>query len=502
MNFNKYKTFVAHALILLLSSFLLHIGTVESSPLECALNRVIRTSENLPLQNRSYTRLIDEAYDEAVTPFLRGVKSSDDIITKITSSIDEAISSGEMYGHKLKVKEIESLKHERDILQGVQDNPALLKELEINGFDLKNYLQGTYQSDLGKLKPYIDLLTEKSAKSDILLDFLKGKGPPDSANALKEVHEEMGHKGALLSSQMDNAAIREVFKNNPILTGYLHEFPGMSEAVLAFEKGLISKADFKKQLAANLFHNGPSKGFWQLLEDAFIPGAALGANQQNNVAGLFQGTVFDISQGTGSVVRPTYQNSYSFESFVGTFMDRMSQGTRGGYRKIDAEIPGDPLDNIINLGGQTSIGGTRAQIDRLRELASNATHLTDAQRLLIKNMANAGIKYLDEYLERSNQALITARDLSGNVIRGGPFSPTKVPELSIRHNDSSGQITRFVRNEDGSYLYQITKDDEVVSSRTLPSETAGDDIRGIYDQFLARDEALYGDPMRDLYFNF
>ena len=457
-----------------------------------------------------YAKLIDDSLDHPTSTLLRGVSNSSDLAKRQRQLIEEAIETGMLYGKKLPPKELESLKHQKDLLDAVLENPEMMKKLREEGFDFDGFIRGTADSDMGKLEVYRKLLTDASPKSDLMFDFLKGKGPAKATEALGEVLEDMGfEKGQFLfNSKLDNADIRDTFGKLPVLTGYLHELPGMSDAVMAYSKGLIGKEQFKAQLRANLFHNGPSDGFWNLLEGTFIPGAAKGGGHQATMADLFSGGVFDVSKGKGSTVRPNYGAPSSFESFVGTFYDRMSQGTKGGYLKINEELSFmPPLDNVRNLVVQENATWTLQQLNRLKAMAGDAKSLRPHEQRRVREMIDTGMDRIKAQQSRMEGLIKFPVDDAGKVIK-----PPQAMEITHKVRKRQGRNYRYESHKETFEVSKVddkgapleykrvlyNKSGEVKSSETLSPQDAWGRIKKSTKEVLDREEAYHGNPMTEL----
>ena len=229
--------------------------------------------------------------------------------------------------------------HQKDL-----DGFLLTAREKVAGINRDALYNGMADSDKGKHSSYKKLLTEASPASDALLAFCKGEGPGGSV--LREILKDGGLGDALLlNPTLTNAQLRELFQKVPGLQGFLHEIPGMADALTALEVGALTRDQFKAQIRANLFHNGPGEGFWKLLAEVFMPGAMRGAGYDPAV--VFSGTVF----GKGEGGKLSYPMPVSAEGVVHTVSDRLSQGTTGGVIKIYYEIIGfsKPLQAIAEL---------------------------------------------------------------------------------------------------------------------------------------------------------
>ncbi|MCR9204985.1 MAG: hypothetical protein NXH75_10430, partial [Halobacteriovoraceae bacterium] len=209
---------------------------------------------------------------------------------------------------------------------------------------------------------------------------------------------------------------------HPILLGYFHEFPGMIDAVLAFELNKLSKTEFKNQVLVNLGHSGPSAGYWKYLEEVLIPKAL--SDKKEVLDDVFQGTQYQIEKHGDA--HPHYFSPTSFESYVSTFFDRMSQCTRGGYIKIDYEISGNPLNAVWNLLLNDNNKGTVKQLNLLKKQMEESPHFSEEKKKFFIKLSNSGIQYLKRYLkflkkrvhyEKSNSEEFLTLNIDGRMIK-------------------------------------------------------------------------------------
>lgn len=294
----------------------------------------------------------------------------------------------------------ESLQHQDDLIEGLNDDIA--KALEAEGFDINAFYRGVVDSDMGKLAKYRALLTDESKKSDLLLSVLAGRGPKKSTEALRELLDQLGFKDKwLLNPNMTPAQLRQMFKDVPMLTGFLHELPGMADAIILFEKGVISKQQFMKQMAANLFHNGPQAGFWDFFTTQLVPGKFGLSNGKNPLAAnFFEGTVFEGARNADGVIVPVYPSPKSFEGATHSFLDRMSQGTRGGVKKIFYEVHGTTPNKIGQMGDLmfgSNPKGTMAQLDKLGDDAKLIADMSPGAQKKFQDLVGAGKQRLEKY---------------------------------------------------------------------------------------------------------
>lgn len=351
--------------------------------------------------NADDSKLIDDALKHPTSKILNEIPkgmSNEDLYSSKQSEIlktygDFNSQKKSLFHHLLKEKEIASLRHQLDLIKAIERNNPLKKELLALGFDFKSYLRGSYDSDMGKLKAYQELYLLPSGKSSLLFSFLQGKAPQKSILALHEVLEKYGLPvRPFLNPELSHEKLRSLFLDFPILLGYLHEFPGMVDAVIAFEKGILSKKEFQNEILVNLGHSGPSAGYWNFLEKNLLPRAFERMKRRDELTLLFKGTLFE--DGANGI--PQYAKPTTFESYISTFFDRMGQATRGGYFKIDFEVDGNPITNVQSLLLENNNSNTQKQIKVLLQLL-DSSKLGEKQKAFLKNLFLQGIKYLQRY---------------------------------------------------------------------------------------------------------
>lgn len=386
------------------------------------------------------SRLIDKAMQHPTSEIVREAKNSQDYINRqleLFNRIDHGHSLEEstLFGRQLAPKEKASIFHQKDLFSAYLNNPNLNKHLEELGFDGNSYLSGSYESDLGKLESYQALFTEKSAKADLFYLFVQGKGPERSIKELHLALDEMSEpRLPFLNPNLNVEELRQAFKDYPILKGFLHELPGMIDAVLAFETGLISAKEFREQIHVNLFHCGPSAGYWQFLKGHLIPQSFEVKNQKQLYKEIFKDGLF-MKDGHHTLY---YGAPSTFESFVSTLFDRLSQATKGGYLKIDWEIGGNPILNANALLLEKNIPWTIEQLKLLELQAKKAKLLKNEQRDLLGTLIRKSIQYLKSYQNLINERVAFERKPEGVLLKIKLVKKSKNTETVASFNNDKG----------------------------------------------------------------
>ena len=277
-----------------------------------------------------------------------------------------------------------SVQHQNDMLKALYDEELQIA-LQRANVDVASLREGITDSDAGKLAVFSSsafLFTSEA--SDRFLDFLKGLEPDTHAGKdLRELLDSSGFKGkTLFNPELTNSTIRQILRAAPVLRSFLHEIPGIKDAMVDRNADVISSEQFKKRVGANLFHNdgGGSEfaaGFWQKKFTDDIVAKAILEHPDPLVRAFFELTVFaGIKQ--GGATPPRYPAPISVEGFFHAILDRMSQGTRGGIIKIFVQ-------NGRSLAGATEVlthvpEDTFLQLTALGKAVTHAKFLTSEQR--------------------------------------------------------------------------------------------------------------------------
>ena len=430
-------------------------------------------------------------------------------VGKVEKSFNEYIKSVE---GKLTPKELESLKHQKDLVDAM-NNPEIAKRIQASGVDIEALTKGILDSDYGKLESGKKLLTEKSFESDHLLDILRGKDQTKSGQAYKKHMDEIGRSGQTdLNPALSNNEQRGVMSKFPVLTGQLHELPGMSRAFKDFEAGLITERQLIDRLNANRGHNHSglqagskaSRGlsgneitpFWEDLEGKFIPGSL-----KNDPAAFkfYENTVYDSGKRTAEgVVVPKYPNPNQQSVIIHSVFDRLSQGTGGGNIKIFYETAGAPLAQnpklpIGQIGDLTNFGKKNGLNNLANQLTG--TIIKKDEKNFIETFSNADrtnvqFRGLKEAVERSS-ATATEKSALQEMVRAGRDRNLAYDEFAKNNisltKDSHGNVTAMdFKDADGKYL------------GTIKLDTPTDEAMKLVEKFNSAEQRVNGDPFKDI----
>ncbi len=407
---------------------------------------------------------------------------ADDYLAQLSS---KNISKNEFY----------SLMHQQDLVS-LMMNPETNRLMNGMKIDMKAFANGMLDSDLGKLGSYKKVLVEKSPTSDQLFNILKGSDQSSVAGkAFSEFLQEkgLGSRG-LFNKDMSPDEIREVIKSKPVLVGFLHEAPGISEAITQLNSGKITVQQFKNRLGANLFHNGPQAGFWDQLTEKFVSDQLKTPNEKK----FFKGTVFEGKTTSDGVVRAQYPNPVTKEGLVHTMADRLSQGTSGGNIKIFSELGGAKLaDNFgVKIGEMPNPfgAGTTNGLNMFRDLLqgnpfakpaikSNPQMTLEQMAALEKHAKSAS--FLNP-LERENYLAL----LKSAQDRMKAFHDYMKPPQFEVIKDATGSVDKIILKgppEAGSkYIATIDKN------------TPTNEAIAKFENFFKKEEMVHGNPLQDL----
>lgn len=369
-------------------------------------------------------------------------------------------------------KERLSVEHQHDLLRAlmVPRRAAAVREL---GIDLVALSMGIADSDAGKLAwSWQSAVLQPSADSDAFLDFLCGRSESVAGRTLRDLIDSFGASGrALLSPHLSNTQIRQAFQAIPLLRGYLHELPGMRNAMIAFDRGEIDETMFRRRLSANLFHNdggGSDRqvGFWQTVLTARAVPEAITASQIPDAGRFFAGTVFEGATVDG-VTRPRYPSPVTVEGFYHAILDRLSQGTRGGILKIFEERGGDSLEKLE----QTLVVAPRGAVEQLESLAVTiraTSWLTPRQKATLVAEIERSIfrmRLASDYVATHVRTVRNDRGIAAVVFS----APATIP---VRHRARVAPVT------------------------IVTGETSRTELFQVLSNFLRAEERAHGDPLQ------
>lgn len=413
-----------------------------------------------------------EAYAHDTSAYLHGVTNQKQLtdrtakyIKELEGSEDAARAGKSATDAKARAgadAQVGSTKHQADIHTMASESEHAAAAVKAGRGDRGALTRGMADSDKGKLIKYQELLTAESgaakAKSDLLLDFLAGRGPQDEANILRKILDQAGapQESWLLNPKLSNDQIRDVFKNGPMLKNYLHEYPGMADAVMAYRSGIINAKDFEKQIRANLFHNGPDEGFWGFFGQKLVPDFAL-AGKGPQAESFFENTILAGTRNEKGVVVPRYGTPTSYEAGAHLIPDRVSQGTRGGVEKIFKELEAgapagkfNPVDTMRQMV-QDNPAGTAKQLKKFAEDIEKIPGLTPKQASVLRAMNDAAEKRvtkLSEYLKENMQFVRNEKNVAESMEMRMPDGTTRIFKATDNPDDVLSATMDIMKHEE------------------------------------------------------
>ena len=291
---------------------------------------------------------IKRALNHKTSAIFRGVENAEDYIKRKADLRMEVFRTGKFYGRQSHPE----YQFDKAYIVSLLENPKLLKRLKTEGFDSNIYIAKNYYRQ-GYEEAYRELLTKSSPKSDLLLDFLKGKGNYEATKILDEALTEMGHKQRyFLNPKNSNDFYREHAKS------YDWGFYGvLADDILAFEKKIITEEQFK--------------------------------NQIKHVIGKHNFTAINRSS--------------TFEYLVADFFDELDRGTRGGLLKdliwntnyLSDES--DPFELVAHAFKNWNSQKRIFNLNNLKITVDNSGELTPGQKEILNDMIEQGIAKIQEY---------------------------------------------------------------------------------------------------------
>lgn len=400
---------------------------------------------------------------------------------------------------KLSPAELASLRHQEDLIESLS-NPQVSARIGLSDSEMKSLIQGIIDSDAGKLDSFKIHLTKVTPDSDELFDVIKGANSSTPAGrAFQEFMRENKMEGSgLLNKELTNDQIREVFNGAPAMQGYLHELPGMSEAIKDLNAGRISADQFKKRIGANLFHNGPQAGFWELFNNEILPGHVNSPFVQGNfknhtgLNNFFKNTAFQGEKSATGFVKPKYPGPLTKEGMIHTTFDRLSQGTSGGNTKIFLEFFNKTLkDNPkTTMGELKSVSGQNG-LNTYRDLLVG--NPLAKPKPVLSNGLNTSKQFdvLSDLISKSDRLSLSEKKKLREIVRASR-------DRTLAFDDYMNKFTEFKVDADGSVSRIILKDSNDVYMGTITKDTPADEAAKLVEKFYAKEELFNGHPIKDL----
>jgi hypothetical protein len=354
------------------------------------------------------------------------------IETRVQKELLAAIEAKNKGAINSKIAELESVYHLQDNVRALDPdaNKGLFSELKLSQADVKAMIDGIVDSDLGKFESYKELLLNESTRSSKLFDLIQlneqGALKSSTVKEMKRALSEMGHNRSIINSKISHQEIRQGFQKVDALKGFLHDLPGLVDAAEALESGKIDPKSFRERVKANLHHNGPEQGFWKKLK-----GFALGNAEITKK--LFDKTLYHVDTSKpASLDNMKYPGSGSVGGALHRLVDRMSQGTSGGARKIIAETKNFlPSTRAIAEMIFFNPDGTMEQLaETRRDISKNKVFSEQEKRVLVEK-TRAMESRVQSYRQELQSRVINAAE-----IKKGLAAQDYVPEKIVMRGEA------------------------------------------------------------------
>jgi hypothetical protein len=326
------------------------------------------------------------------------------------------------------------------------------KNIKQAGLNIRDLSAGVVISDYGKTAEAKSLLTTKSADSDLLLETLQGKANNKASLVIKQIIQEKfgANISSLLNPDLTADELRQQFISEPRLLGFFHELPGFLLIIKDFNTGLLDEKRFKTQFWSSFAHNGPKKGFWDILTKGL-----------NDVRGsknltLHLKTPFANSQGEFIYPNP------EAEAILHTIYDRFDQGLEG-LPKIVQEISG--FKDLQDISTEILGNNNTWTLEQLGELKN---HLSN----LVNN--NPGLAFTEKVLEKVRSTLQKFSEFVKSRLTWDEKDGNQT--MTFFHPD--GTIETLHKAGDNSYTHEI-------KTTTKPS-TRAEFMKNNAAQFVSR----------------
>eukprot|EP00923_Selenidium_pygospionis_P013362 GHVN01023146.1.p1 GENE.GHVN01023146.1~~GHVN01023146.1.p1 ORF type:complete len:498 (+),score=32.01 GHVN01023146.1:112-1605(+) len=445
------------------------------------------TTEFRPQTHTEQSHEIENVLEQLETHIKE--KASKAITFNNTAEIDEAMA------------EWMSVRHQRDLLRTLDPdkNAQLFAELGMTQDQIQGMREGILDSDKGKIRAYKKLLTQFSVRSEKLYDALRlrvnGTVNASVIHELRTIVDKMGFVGrSIFNSKTTNSEFRELMQENPGAQNYLHEMPGLIDAVELRENGIISAERFSERVKANFFHNGPDAGFWVKLK-GFVFHDNVTANK------MLGNTIFLAPCG-----HIEYPESKSVAGLLHRMADRLSQGTRGGMVKLVYETRHVLTGN--RALAEMSLLNPLNTVQQLH-LAHEETSLALDDGSLGSKQAGILHTQISKVIGRieHHHKLMWSRILNAQEIFDSLSDPKDVPERLVILEDAV-QTRTIIRHETKGHIYvreeilrSLANCSEILSQKLfhqLTNRNLIDIGLEAFDRAAASVEDNTGDPMRPL----
>jgi hypothetical protein len=340
-------------------------------------------------------------------------------------------------------------RHQLRVLESLVKQKKNIEKARLNIRDLS---AGVVISDYGKTANAKSLLTTKSPDSDLLLETLQGKANNKASLVIKQIiQEKFGQNiSALLNPDLTTDELRTQFTNEPRLLGFFHELPGFLLIIKDFNAGILDEKSFKTQFWSSFAHNGPQKGFWDILTQ--------GLNEVRSSKNLTLHLNTPFANSKGEFIYPNPQA----EAILHTIFDRFDQGLEG-LPKIVQEISG--FKDLQDISTEIFGNNNKWTLEQLAELK----------------------KYLLELVKSNPELAFTGKVLE--KVRSTLQKFSEFVKSRLTWDDSDGKQTMTFTHPDGTIetLHKAGDDSYTheIKATTQPS-TRAEFMKNNAAQFVSR----------------
>ncbi|MEY3370691.1 MAG: hypothetical protein RLZZ361_1361 [Cyanobacteriota bacterium] len=340
-------------------------------------------------------------------------------------------------------------RHQLRVLESLVKQRKNIKEADLSIRDLS---AGVVISDYGKTAKAKSLLTTKSSDSDLLLETLQGKAENRSSPVIKKIiQEKFGPDiSALLNPDLTTDELRTQFTNEPRLLGFFHELPGFLLIIKDFNADIINEQSFTTQFWSSFAHNGPQKGFWDILTQ--------GLNNEivSKKLTLHLNTPFANSKGEFIYPNP------KAEAILHTIFDRFDQGLEG-LPKIIQEI--SEFKDLQDISTEIFGNNNKWTLEQLDELKKYLQELVKS---------NPKLAFMGKVLEKVRSTL----ERFSEFVKSRLTWEDRDGKQTMTFTHPDGTIETLHKAGNDSYTHEI-------KATTQPS-TRADFMRNNVAQFVSR----------------
>lgn len=371
------------------------------------------------------------------------------------------------------------------------------------GLDHKSFIAGIERTDIGKMEFAKSVMKNDGIFSDFLFHVLSGQKDPliemtQNGERYKKAQELLAEAiseitgdenvTTVFNPKLDLKRAKEIAKDFPIFQGFLHEVQGLARlAEVYIARPEFSDKDFKAQLETILVHNGPQKGFMNMLA-GWLP--------QEAAMEMFKGGMFEKDS------KVIYPGPAKPLGYLSASVDRLDQGIEG-IEKIFMEIF-DMLDLKgvkSNLLGYNQLG-TLEQLDALEESIKNSTQdkMTEPQKkfvLAYAKKAKVRVQKFKDYINSDSKPITYSERKLKDGVEERIMQITYQSDLGSKTTEIFN--SRYKENPDKSVTFLGAKESHLIDGHSYglePIEFTGEQHKELKFQLLSSLTKLIKDEIR------